>query len=60
MLYGDCKIYGSIYANNWKKIEDAAYLCLKNSEGLMVFDIVQVIQYDLWAELKRAIDKSRY
>jgi hypothetical protein len=27
---------------------------------LMVFDIVQVIQFDLWDELKRAIDKSGY
>ena len=30
------------------------------SDGLMVFDIVQVIQFDLWDELKRAIDKSDY
>ena len=30
------------------------------SDGLMVFDIVQVIQFDLWDELKRAIDKSGY
>lgn len=60
LLQGDCKMYGSIYANNWPTVEDAAYICLKNSDGLMVFDIVQVIQYDLWDELKRAIDKSGY
>jgi hypothetical protein len=53
-------MYGSIYALNYKDIEDAAYVCLMQSDGLMVFDIVQVIQFDLWDELKRAIDKSGY
>lgn len=60
LLQGDCKMYGSIYALNYKDIEDAAYVCLMQSDGLMVFDIVQVIQFDLWDELKRAIDKSDY
>lgn len=60
LLQGDCKMYGSIYALNYKDIEDAAYVCLMQSDGLMVFDIVQVIQFDLWDELKRAIDKSGY
>lgn len=57
LLKGDCKMYGSLYANNWENMEDAAYVALTQSDGLMVFDIVQVIQYDLWDELKRAIDK---
>lgn len=57
LLNGDCKMYGSIYAQNREQIGDAAYLCLKNSDGLMVFDIVQVIQYNLWDDLKKAIDK---
>jgi len=57
LLNGDCKMYGSIYAQNRENVEDAAYLCLTNSDGLMVFDIVQVIQYNLWDNLKRAIDK---
>ena len=60
LLMGDCKMYGSIYALNYKDIEDAAYVCLMQSDGLIVFDIVQVIQFDLWDELKRAIDKSGY
>nr|WP_321522302.1 alpha amylase family protein [uncultured Macellibacteroides sp.] len=60
LLQGDCKMYGSIYALNYANIEDAAYICLMQSDGLMVFDIVQVIQFDLWDELKRAIDKSGY
>lgn len=56
ILYGDCKMYGSIYANNKDNVKDASYLCLRNSDGLMVFDIVQVIDFDLWDELKAGID----
>lgn len=59
LLREECEIYGSIYANNWKNIEDAAYVCLTQSDGLMVFDIVQVIKYNLWDELKRAINNSK-
>lgn len=59
LLKGECKMYGSVYANNWKNIEDAAYVCLTQSDGLMVFDIVQVIRYNLWDELKRAINNAK-
>ncbi|WP_217651605.1 family 10 glycosylhydrolase [Mariniphaga anaerophila] len=57
IIDGACKMYGSIYALNYDTMEEAAYLCLKDSEGLVVFDIVQVIEFDLWDELKKGIDR---
>lgn len=55
---GDCTVYGSIYAQNWKNFEDAVYLSLSRTSGLAVFDIVQVIDYGLWDEIKRGIDRA--
>ncbi len=61
LLKGDCKLYGSIYALNHKdNIEQAVDLCLKESEGLMVFDIVQVIGFNQWDAIKRGIEKSGF
>lgn len=57
LLKDDCKMYGSIYALNKDNVEDASYLCLRDSDGLMVFDIVQVIEFNLWGKLKAGIDK---
>jgi uncharacterized lipoprotein YddW (UPF0748 family) len=59
LIAGDTKMYGSIYALTHKKdIEDAAYVSLTQSDGLMVFDIVQVIQFNQWDALKRGIDRA--
>jgi hypothetical protein len=59
LIGGDCKIYGTIYGvNNKDNMDDAVYVCLTRSEGLMVFDIVQVIQYNQWADIKRGIDRA--
>jgi uncharacterized lipoprotein YddW (UPF0748 family) len=58
IIMGDTKIVGSIYALNHQIAEDAAFVCLSQTDGLMVFDIVQVIEYDLWDEFSRAIQKA--
>lgn len=58
IIMGDTKIIGSIYALNHQIAEDAAFVCLSQTDGLMVFDIVQVIEYNLWDELSRAIRKA--
>ncbi|MVZ65324.1 family 10 glycosylhydrolase [Sphingobacterium sp. DK4209] len=61
LLKGDTKLYGSIYALNHKdNIEQAIDLCLKESEGLMVFDIVQVIGFNQWDAIKRGIANSGF
>ena len=56
---GDCRMYGTIYALNHElNIEDAVYVCLRDSEGLMVFDICQVIQFDLWDDIRRGVERG--
>ena len=39
-------------------MEDAVYVCLTQSAGLMVFDIVQVINYNLWEDIRIGIDRA--
>jgi hypothetical protein len=39
-------------------MEDAVYVCLTQSAGLMVFDIVQVIKYNMWDDIKRGIGRA--
>lgn len=52
-------VYGSLYAlSNKDTMEDAVYLTLQKSAGLMVFDIVQVIDFNLWGAIKKGIDRS--
>ncbi|GLL54151.1 hypothetical protein KUBF_18130 [Bacteroides finegoldii] len=47
---------GTIYAlNHQTNIADAVKVCLTKSEGLMVFDIVQVIEMNLWDGIKTGI-----
>lgn len=55
---GACTVYGSIYAQNTADFADAVYLCLSRTEGLMVFDIVQVIENDLWNEIREGIQRA--
>jgi Uncharacterized protein conserved in bacteria len=58
---GDCKVNGSIntpaYRSNASKISDAVYLCLKNTDGLMVFEISHVINFNQWNAIKDGIDR---
>ena len=59
LIDDECSIYGTIYGeNNKKNMEDAVYVCLTQSEGLMVFDIVQVINYNLWGDIKMGIERA--
>ena len=39
-------------------IADAVYVCLSQSEGLMVFDIVQVIEFNQWTPIKEGIQRA--
>lgn len=56
---GDCAVFGSLYAqNHLDEFEDAVYLCLTRTGGVMVFDIIQVIDNNLWDAIKRGIDRA--
>lgn len=61
LIQGDCRVFGTIYALNHKNnIADAVKICLTDSEGLMVFDIVQVIGMDLWEDIRKGIQAAQY
>jgi uncharacterized lipoprotein YddW (UPF0748 family) len=56
-----CAMYGTIFTQNHKtNIEEAVYLCLSQTDGLMVFDISQVIDLNLWPAIKKGIDRAEH
>jgi uncharacterized lipoprotein YddW (UPF0748 family) len=62
VIQHDCKVYGSFYAANQKtsaSASDAVFLCLDRMDGLMIFDIVQVIRYNLWDGIKDGIRRYK-
>ena len=58
---GDCKVCGSIgsyaYGGGVSAISDAVYLCLKFTDGLMVFELGHVINGNQWEAIKKGIDR---
>ncbi len=58
-VMGDCSVHGSLYAlNTHDEFDDAVYLSLSRTEGLMVFDMVQVVEFNLWDKIKAGIDRA--
>jgi hypothetical protein len=60
-IMDDCQVYGSIgtyaYGNKASAVSDAVYLCLKNTDGLMVFEISHVINNNQWNAIKEGISR---
>lgn len=63
VIMGDCHVIGSIQSLNHSadpadphNLVNAVRCCLEKSEGLMVFDIVHIINRNQWAQIKEAID----
>jgi uncharacterized lipoprotein YddW (UPF0748 family) len=61
-IMGDCKVYGSIgtyaYGSRAAAISDAVFLCLGNTDGLMVFELSHVINNNQWAAIKDGIERG--
>ncbi|MDE5555829.1 MAG: family 10 glycosylhydrolase, partial [Muribaculaceae bacterium] len=64
IIMGDCHVIGSIQSINHSadaadphNLTNAVKCCLENSEGLMVFDVVHIINRDQWAQIKKGIDE---
>lgn len=64
IIMGDCHVIGSIQSINHSadvddphNLTNAVKCCLENSEGLMVFDIVHIINRDQWEQIKKGIDE---
>lgn len=59
IIGNDCAIYGTVQCADPKfDIEEAVYLCMMRTRGLMVFDIVHVINNNKWDAIKRGIDRA--
>ncbi len=57
-IAGACVVNGSIYAiNHLDQFDDACYLCLRDTDGLMVFDLCQIVSNNLWDKIKSGIDR---
>lgn len=53
-----CTIYGTVDCSNWAfDLEEASYYCLKATSGLMIFDIVHVINNNKWSSIKKGIER---
>ncbi|MDO9153994.1 MAG: alpha amylase family protein [Paludibacter sp.] len=59
---GDVPVSGSLYGLNFQNApqdcEEAVYVCLTQSNGLMFFDIIYLIMYDQWNNVKVGIDRA--
>jgi len=59
---GKVPVYAGIYVEQYKKDEaqfvKALKMCRKKSDGVMVFDIVHVIEKNWWESLKRGLTES--
>jgi len=58
-LLGNLPFCGGLYVEDYKKdvnqFEKAIKMNLKESDGLMIFDIVHIINHNWWSNLKKAI-----
>ena len=64
IIMGDCHVIGSIQSLNHSadsedphNLVNAVKCCLEKSEGLMVFDIVHIINRNQWDQIKQGIDE---
>ena len=61
-IMGDCKVNGSIgsysYGSRAGAVSDAVYLCLKFTDGLMVFELSHVIAGTQWDAIKEGIKRA--
>ncbi len=59
IINDDCTLYGTIScAVSSFDIEEAVYLCLKETAGVMVFDMSHVINNNKWDAIKAGIERA--
>lgn len=61
LINGECALYGTVSASEpGFDMENAAFVCLNDSDGLMVFDLSHIERNGFWDEIKRGVDRARY
>ena len=59
LINGDCKMYGTYSCDSPDfDVEGATELCLKETDGIMIFDLVYIIKNNMWDKIKSGIDKA--
>jgi len=56
-------LYGSIYALQYEdrpgRFREAVRMCLEKTDGVMIFDLVYMEEYDWWKHLKKELRKKK-
>lgn len=59
IINGDCRLYGTFQCSNKNfDIEEAVYLCLKETDGVMVFELSHAHNTNAWNKIKSGIDRA--
>ena len=60
IIEGDCQCYGTISAAVPKnfKMAEVCELCLKETDGLMVFELSHIENNDFWPDIKAGVEKA--
>ena len=54
----DCKIFGTISSSAGFDMEEAVYLCYKETAGVMVFELSHIINNDAWDDVKAGVERA--
>lgn len=59
-IQGDCQMYGSfnVYPNMEFDPGDAAYWCLKNTDGVMIFELTHIEASSWWDSIQAGFEKA--
>lgn len=59
---GDVPVLGGLYGLNFsgkpQDAEEATFIAMTKGDGLMFFDIIYLIMYDQWKDVKKGIDRA--
>lgn len=59
IINGDCGLYGTIQcADKNFDIEEAVYLCLKETDGVMVFELSHAHNTNAWNKIKSGVERA--
>lgn len=62
VVMGDVRVIGGLYGLNFEgkpeDCEEAVYIALTVGDGLMFFDMIYLILYDQWGDVKKGIERA--
>lgn len=62
VVMNDVRVIGGLYGLNYYQkpgdCEEAVYIALTNGDGLMFFDMIYLIMYNQWDDVRKGIDRA--